>query len=81
MIFKNSTTYDTLKRMAMIAIPALAALYATLGDIWGLPYTTQIPASIMAFDTFLGVLLDYSRAKYNKQTVAGDVNLEAKEGE
>lgn len=81
MIFANNKTYDALKTTAMIVIPALSALYATLGKIWGLPFTAEIPASLMALDTFFGVVLGYSSAQYGKQEATGDADLEAKDGE
>ena len=69
MIFDNSKTYDTLKVIALIILPALATLYATLGGIWGLPYVEQIPATIMAVDTFLGCLLKVSSDVYHTRPV------------
>lgn len=65
MKFSNST-YDILKEIALTILPALAVLYATLGDTWGLPYVEQIPATIMAIDTFLGVCLHISNSEYKK---------------
>lgn len=65
MKFSNST-YDILKEIALTILPALAVLYATLGNTWGLPYVEQIPATIMAIDTFLGVCLHISNAEYKK---------------
>lgn len=66
MKFSNST-YDILKEIALTILPALAVLYATLGETWGLPYVQQIPATIMAIDTFLGVCLHISTSNYNKE--------------
>ena len=65
MIFEKNKTYDVLKFIALIVLPAVATLYATLGGIWGLPYVEQIPASIMAVDTFLGCLLKVSSDVYH----------------
>lgn len=65
MIFDKNKTYDTLKVIALIVLPALATLYATLGGIWGLPYTQEISATIMAIDTFLGAVLKISSDAYH----------------
>lgn len=62
----NDKTYDVLKWIAMIVLPAVATLYFTLASIWGLPYGEQIVGTITAVDTFLGALLGISNAKYKK---------------
>ena len=63
----TNKTYDILKELALTILPALAVLYATLGKIWGLPYVSELPATIMAIDTFLGVCLHISSAEYHKE--------------
>lgn len=69
-IFKMSDrTYDILKFIALILLPACASLYFALAGIWGLPYGEQIVGTLTAIDTFLGVILGISTAQYNK--VAG----------
>lgn len=66
-MFKISNeVYDILKEIALTILPALAVLYATLGKIWGLPYVSELPATIMAVDTFLGVCLHISNSEYKK---------------
>ena len=66
MVFANGKTYDVLKFIAQILLPALGTLYFTLAQIWGLPYAEQIVGTIAAIDTFLGVLLGISTSSYNK---------------
>lgn len=56
--------YDVLKYVGRIVLPALAVLYTTIGEIWNLPYTTEIPATIMAVDVFLNALLEIESANY-----------------
>lgn len=65
MIFKDSKTYDKLKYIALVVLPAIATLYFALSSIWGLPYGEQIVGTITAIDTFLGALLQISNNKYN----------------
>ena len=48
-------------------MPSLAVLYTTLGDIWGLPYTSEITATIMGLDVFLNALLGISANTYYKE--------------
>lgn len=62
----SNKTYDVLKWIAQIALPALGTLYAALAVIWGFPYGEQIVGTISAVDIFLGALLGLSTAKYNK---------------
>lgn len=60
----KSKTYDVLKYIAQIVLPALATLYVTIAGIWGLPYAEAISGSIMAVDFFLGTLLKISSDQY-----------------
>ena len=77
MILKDSW-YDVLKWVQRLFLPALATCYLALGSIWdgiiNLPYPEQISATIMAIDTFLGVILGISTANYKKanETAAED---------
>ena len=62
----NDKTYDILKWIALIVLPAVGTLCFTLASIWGLPYGDQVVGTITAVDTFLGALLGVSNAKYKK---------------
>ena len=62
----SNETYDILKYIAQIVLPALGALYFGLAKIWGLPYGTEIVGTIAVVDTFLGTLLGLSTMNYNK---------------
>lgn len=66
----SNKVYDILKFIAQIILPAVATLYTTLADIWGLPYGEAIPLTIMALDTFLGTILMISSNQYNKDKEA-----------
>lgn len=63
----SNKTYDVLKWIASVVLPALGTLYFALAGIWGLPYGEQIVGTITAADTCLGVLLGISSAQYNKK--------------
>lgn len=62
----SNGTYDILKWIARIVLPALATLYSVLAGIWGFPMGEEIVGTITAVDTFLGILLGISSANYNK---------------
>ena len=64
---KNST-YDWLKYLTIIVLPAIGALYTGLSQIWSLPYAAEIPATITVICTFLGAILCISTAQYNNKT-------------
>ncbi len=63
----NNKTYDVLKWITQILIPALATLYFALAGIWGFPYGEQIVGTLTAIDTFLGVCLGISSRQYNAE--------------
>lgn len=66
MKFSNKT-YDIIKWVAQILLPAIGTLYFALAQIWGLPYSEEIVGTISAIDCFLGALLGISTALYNKE--------------
>lgn len=68
----SNKTYDCLKWMALIMIPAFGTLYFTISQIWGLPYGEEVVGTITAIDTFLGVCLGISSDNYHKSI--GDSN-------
>ncbi len=72
MIFKNSKLYDILKWIAMVALPALTALWLALAAIWGWPYAEAIGATLTAITTFLGALLGISSVTYQKTLKEGE---------
>jgi len=65
-MYLSNKTYDILKWVAQIFLPAAGTLYFALASIWGFPYAEQIVGTITAIDTFLGVLLGISTNSYNK---------------
>jgi hypothetical protein len=60
----SNKTYDILKYIAQVILPALGTLYFALAGIWGFPYGEQIVGTITAIDTFLGVALKISSDNY-----------------
>lgn len=65
----SNKLYDVLKWIALIAMPAIIALYCTLSGIWGWPYGEQIVGTMSAFEIFLGAILQISNSKYKKTNV------------
>lgn len=72
----SNKTYDRLKFITQIALPALGTLYFTLAQIWGLPSAEEVVATIVAVDTFLGVFLQLKSERYRRQKVGtGKLNV------
>jgi len=63
----SNKTYDILKWIALIVLPAIATLYSAIGRIWGLGYVEEVVGTITAIDTFLGALLGISSVNYSKK--------------
>lgn len=63
----SNKTFDRLKYIAQIVIPALGTLYFAIAGIWGLPYGEQVVGTLTAVDAFLGALLRLSTIKYEEE--------------
>ena|SRR5215813_15489866 len=64
----NNKTYDVLMILAQIIFPAVATFYVALSGIWGLPAADKVTGSIMAIDTFLGIILKVLKSGYEMET-------------
>lgn len=62
----TNRTYDTIKTIALLIMPALT-FFAALVDVWGIPYGEQIVATLAALDTFAGAVVAILAANYHKQ--------------
>jgi hypothetical protein len=70
MLFNNKF-YDRLKWVAQIGLPALGTLYTAVAALWGgwmLTNSTNAVGTIVAVDTFLGVVLSISKKNYTPPT-------------
>ena len=63
----SNKTYDILKYIALIVLPAVGTAYFGLAQIWGLPFGEEIVGTITVIDTLLGALLKISTDEYNKE--------------
>jgi hypothetical protein len=63
----NKTAYDILSWVAQILLPALSALYYALAGVWHLPNADEVVSTLMALDTFLGMILGFSTSQFHKQ--------------
>lgn len=60
----SDRTYDILKWVALVVIPASATLVLTVGKIWGLPYYDNIGATISAIGLFIAAVIGVSSKDY-----------------
>lgn len=60
----SNRTYDITKWVALALLPALEALVLTVGKIWGLPYYSEIGATIAAVGVFLAAIIRVSSNTY-----------------
>lgn len=63
----SNKAYDTLKWVALVAIPAIEAFWLTVGKVWGFPYLTEIGTTIAAVGLLIAALIGVSSNTYNKQ--------------
>lgn len=72
----NDRTYDILKWLAQLVLPALATLYSVFGAVWGAQAVEEVVGTCLATSVFLGAILGLSNANYNQQKVnLGDIPL------
>lgn len=55
----SNKTYDILKDVATIWLPALEVLIGAVWAIWQLPYAEEITATIVAFVGLLNTILGF----------------------
>lgn len=62
----SNKTYDILKRIVTVIMPAFITFYGVLGATLKIPYTQETLTILGALTTFLGVSLGASTSSYNK---------------
>lgn len=67
----NDKSYNLIKWIAQLVLPAAGTLYFALSQIWGFPYGEEIVGTITAVDVFLGALIGISTVQYNKSVSDG----------
>lgn len=73
----SNATYNKAKWLVVIVLPAVGTLYFALSSVWGLPSPEQVVGTIVALQTFLGVLLGISSTQYKNSGAryAGELNI------
>lgn len=68
--------YDYLKWLAQVLLPAFGALYIALAALWDLPKPQEVAGTVLAIDTFLGVILGISQVVYAKSDARFDGTMD-----
>ena len=66
----SNKTYDRLKDFALVYFPAIITCFCAIGQIWNIPYTENITATLIAIDTMLGAFVKKSATDYTKKKEA-----------
>ena len=61
----SNKTYDVLKYLAIIGIPAFKQFIPTVFAIWNIPYGQEIANTLNALAVLIGALLCVSTITYN----------------
>jgi hypothetical protein len=73
----SDTVYAWLKHATTIVLPAAAALYISLAQLWHFPNVEAVAGSLAAINTFLGALVALSTSSYNNSDTkyAGEIKV------
>lgn len=61
----SNKTFDILRAIVEIVLPAISAAYFGLSEIWGLPVPDKICGTIAVLITFISAFLNVKRKQYN----------------
>lgn len=77
----SNISYDRLKWLAVVGLPALGTLYFALAPFWDLPKAAEVVGTIMAVDAFLGLVLGVATKRYNESDAKydGTLNIDAQD--
>ena len=63
----SNKTFDILRTIVEIVLPAISAAYFGLSEIWGLPVPDKICGTIAVVITFISAFLNVKRKQYNDE--------------
>lgn len=76
----SNKLYDKMKWVTQYLLPATATLYFALAGLWGFPNAEEVMGTIVAIETFMGILLGISSNTYKKNEGYPDGELVITEG-
>ena len=78
-IVLSDKTYNRVKWISLIVLPALATAYFSLAPLWGLPKANEVVGTLAILSTCLGTLLGVSTKAYNSSGTDGVVYANGKD--
>lgn len=63
----SDRAFNFLRTLCEVIIPALATFYASVGAIWGWPYTDGVTKTLAAVALLIGAIVNGFRNAYNKK--------------
>ena len=76
----SNKTFDFLRLVGEIIIPAIATFYAAVGAIWGWPYIEGITGTLAAVTVLIGAIINGLRKVYNKKEEQNNGEKEETDG-
>lgn len=80
-VLLSNSVYEKLKKSSLYILPAFAALYFGLAQIWGLPKAEEVVGSVACLETFLGAVLGISNKQYQNSDAKFDGQISIEPGE
>ena len=77
--YLSNRTYDLLKYITQIVLPAVGSLYFGLSQVWGFPNGEEVVGTVALLTVFLGVLLGISTANYKSSGAKYDGAIDVTE--
>lgn len=71
-VLLSSSVYDKLKASSLYILPALAAAYFGIAQIWGLPKAEEVVGTVAVIETLLGAMLKVSNVQYENSDAKYD---------
>lgn len=71
----SNGTYDLLKNLVTVILPALGTFYAAVALIWHLPFSVEVVGTIAALTVLLGAFLKISNKSYQNSDAKYDGEL------
>lgn len=80
-VLLSNKVYDWFKSSSLYVLPALAAAYFGIAQIWGLPYAEEVVGTVAVLETLLGVVLRVSNKQYEGSESRFDGSILVEPGE
>lgn len=74
-VILSDKAYSVAKKLVILIIPALSALYFALSEIWNLPAADKVTGTLAIIAAFIGGILGISSKQYNNSDVAFDGDI------